>query len=107
MAFTLIGSFPNSQIRPTPATQTENNPVIPIPADTVTIVLNENSDRVSATLINEGPTDVRYTAGAENPSAAEGTLLVAGSSIDIDGPEEYKFFASGGASAISVSERIG
>lgn len=108
MAFILLGSFPNSQVKPRPSTQDESVPNVDVPADTVTTLVAANPDRTVLTILNEGPTDCRWrTANEGDPSDTEGFLLIAGSSVEITSKEEIKGYCDGGITKFSTQEGIG
>lgn len=99
----LLGSFPNSQVRPRPVTQNETieNPTIPAGTDGVIVPANPN--RTSLTMLNEGPGNLRWMGSDEGtPNANDGFLLLSGAAIQIETQEEILGFAIGGNCKLSL-----
>ena len=110
MPFTLLGSFPNSQIRPRAATENENFPNVELTADTVETILAQDNNRTVLTILNE-PTSaaaVRIRSADEgDPSADDGFLLQPGASLNLETQEEVKGFAIGAAAKLSLKNGVG
>jgi hypothetical protein len=99
----LLGSFPNSQIRPRPVTQNETilNPVIT--NNTSDTVAAANPNRTIMTLLNEGPGSLRWMSADEGtPDMSTGFLLLPGAAIQIDTQEEILGYAFGGNCNLSL-----
>lgn len=104
----LLGSFPNSQVRPRKATQTEETGTVPVPSSTVTTIAAANPNRTFLTIKNEGPTEIRWGTAAVPPTALSGFLLGAGEGIDIETPEEIQVITTqAGTTEVSVEEGEG
>lgn len=108
MPFTMLGSFPNSQVRPRPVTEDETIQNVNVPADTVTTIAASNVNRTSLLILNEGGGNIRLaTAGEPDPSSTSGFLLVNGASVEFESQEEIKGYASGASTVLSVQIGVG
>lgn len=107
MAFTLLGSFPNSQVRPRKATEVEITDKITAPLGLSTLIA-ANPDRTFLTIVNEGVNPFRWGTLADPPDANNGFLVPVGSGVsNIETQEEIQVFAIGGATDISIEEGSG
>lgn len=103
----VLGSFPNSQIRPRNASQNEDTSNIFIANTTVQVIAPANLNRTSLTILNEGPGDLRWrTADEGAPTATDGFLLKKGASIQVESLEEVQAYAIGDCN-VSIQEGEG
>lgn len=104
----VLGSFPNSQIRPRNASQNEDTDNILITSGNSAVIAVANLNRTSLTILNEGPGDLRWRTMDEGaPTATDGFLLKKGASIEVNSLEEVQGFAIGADCNISVQEGEG
>ncbi len=114
MAGTALASFPNSRIKPRSATRERTINILSVPQagaspnGNTSIAPNQNGNRTSVTIANEGPSDIRYNYFDDATMATTGFLLPAGSSVDED--DQREIFAkslTATASQLSVSDGVG
>ena len=104
----LLGSFPNSQIKPTSAVRLSDADRFPIAASPTEVkVLNANDERISATLLNTGTVTWLYDYAPGNV-AAEGLPITPGQSVTVEGADaEVWIVSSGGATEVAIDDRLG
>jgi len=104
----LLGSFPNSQIKPTSAVRETDVTQIPIaaaPAETK--ILNADEDRITATFINSGVTNLRYDTAPGNV-ATDGILIVPGQTFTVEGADvEVWALSVGGPGSVGLQDEKG
>lgn len=105
MSFIMLGSFPNSQVRPRPVTQVEYTYDVNVPLNVLTLIAPENANRTFVTIKNNGPGNINWGTESTKPDAIDGFELGAGEGIDIETPENIYVF--GAATSISVQEGEG
>ena len=91
---TLLASFPNSRIKPRPATSTSDTPIVTCPAGMVTLLLPPNANRTVATirpLTGEGYYGYDILIDG-SPGANGGFYLKALDSADLQDPGAIYFF---------------
>lgn len=104
----VLGSFPNSQIRPRNAALDEDTQNITVPDGVVTTIAAANSNRTNLNILNEGVGAIRWrTADEGAPTATDGYLLKAGASVEIRSREEVLAIAIGADAEISTKEGVG
>ena len=89
MPFRDLASFPNSRIKPRPATRESITGEVDIPAHEATIVRSSSEERTYLSIYNQSDkTSLRYVRG-DNPVGIEtnGFLLGADRGIDLEGPQ--------------------
>lgn len=104
----LLGSFPNSQIKPTSAVRETDVDVVPVGASPVeTKILDANEDRISITFKNEGTFPLKYDTEPGNV-ASEGILIQPQRTFTVEGPD-VEVWASGigGATEVSFQDERG
>lgn len=103
-----LGSFPNSQIKPTSAVREADSTIVQVlasPGETQVLVANEN--RIKAILINNGPLPFRYDYQPGNV-LNEGALIPVGGAIEIEGGFDSVWATGiGGATSIAIDDRLG
>lgn len=103
-----LGSFPNSQIKPTSAVREADSIIVAVlasPAESQVLTANEN--RIKAILINNGPFPFRYDYQPGNV-LAEGALIPVGGAIEIEGGfSDVWATGIGGATSIAIDDRLG
>lgn len=104
----VLGSFPNSQIKPTSAVRDTEVTEIPIAASPAeTKALNANDERIRATFINAGTTNLRYDT---NPgeAATEGILIQPGRTFSVEGADVEVWITSvGGPGLVQLQDELG
>lgn len=105
MPFILLGSFPNSQVRPRPVTQIEKTFEVGVSANVLTLIVPQNLNRTFVTIKNNGPGVIYWGTETTKPDVSDGFKLGMGEGIDIETPENIYVF--GDASVISVQEGEG
>lgn len=104
----LLGSFPNSQIKPTSAvrdTEVTEIAVAASPAETQILVANE--DRITATFINSGTFPLKYDTAA-GQADTEGILITPGRTFTVEGPDvEVWATGVGGATVVGLQDERG
>lgn len=102
-----LASFPNSRIKPRPATRVAVTSEVNITSAGPVTILPANENRTIATLFNSGANDIRYQYATSVGILASGFLLKAGGSIDLESPEEIFGQAIGADSLCYVDEGEG
>lgn len=104
----LLGSFPNSQIKPTSAVRLSDAYRVAIPANpTVVQVITANTERITATLFNSGTVTWFYDYQSANV-LTEGLPITPGQSVTVEGGEVEVYVASSGlATQVTIDDRLG
>lgn len=104
----LLGSFPNSQIKPTSAVRETDVTEIAVPQDPAEIqILTANEDRISATFINSGDFPLKYDTVAGQASS-EGIQIAPGRTFTVEGPDvEVWATGIGGATTVGLQDERG
>lgn len=107
-----LASFPNSRIKPRPATSARDSFIFEVPDGGATLVVPQNVNRTDVLIKNlDSINSVYYGYDAsidDNVGANGSTELKAGESISIDvATDIYVFNNSGGAINVSVDEGEG
>jgi hypothetical protein len=95
MSGILLASFPNSRIKPRPATTSSDTQIEPVPTGVATIVAPANLNRTTLTIRNLGNTDAYYgyDASIDGSVGTNGGMLIKGlDSVDIDDPGDIYVF---------------
>lgn len=107
----LLGSFPNSQIKPRSPVRENDTDSITVPASpSFTTILTMGTDLVKAIVINEGPNPIEYVYNSSSNFATAPITLNVGDSMvfeDGDGGSTVIARGIGGSSEIVVDERTG
>jgi len=106
MSGILLASFPNSRIKPRPATTSSDTFSITVPTAVATLIAAANPNRTVLTIRNTSPTDAYYGYDAGitvAPGPTSGFLLKGLDSVDIQDPGDvYVIQSSGVAIQIDV-----
>lgn len=102
-----LASYPNSRVKPRPATSEGVISVVELEASTGSnvMILPIDANRVIATLSNPSTVDIRYDYFDNVNILTEGFLLKAGCSIDIESKGEVYAISTG--SVVEVQLDIG
>jgi hypothetical protein len=107
MPFIDLASFPNSRIKPRPATRECDIKEQIIPANTPTLVSGVVPERTYITIYDQSLTSsLRYLRGTSTNISTEGFLLGADRAVDLEGPQDLWVWSLLGTT-ISVDEGIG
>jgi len=88
MALIDLASFPNSRIKPRPATRESITDEVVIPANTPTLLRPELDERTVLSVYNKTETgDFRYKRGDSTNIETEGFALGPAKAIDLEGPQ--------------------
>lgn len=107
MPLNSLASYPNSRVKPRPATSEGVVSVVSLNSSVGTnvMILPIDANRVIATLSNPSNTDIRYDYFNNNNILTEGFLLKAGCSIDIESKGEV--YARSTGASVEVQLDIG
>lgn len=101
-----LGSFPNSQVKPTPATRTAEIIELTAPALPASIQYTTPQDLTAAIVVNNGPNPLRYAYEAGD--VATGPIIAVGGAVTIDDAEATVFLSGvGGTTEVRIDEREG
>lgn len=103
----LLASFPNSRIKPRPATRVSVTSELAVPAFPATVSIPANENRTIMQLFNSGANPIRYQYATAVNIDTQGFLLPSQGAINIESPEEVFLTGDGGASTLSVDEGEG
>lgn len=108
---TLLASFPNSRIKPRPATTQSDTYIATVPSGVATLIAAANVNRTLITVRNNSTSDIYYGYDASitgSVGANGGFLLKAYDSVDLGDPGNiYIFQSSGVAVLVSIDEGEG
>ena len=104
MALNSLASYPNSRVKPRPATSEGQVSIISLNASTGANVsiLPADANRVTATLSNISGTDIVYDYSDNANILTEGFVLKDGCSIDLESKQEIFARSTGGAVDIQI-----
>lgn len=104
----LLGSFPNSQIKPTSAVRDTDITTLAVaasPGETKVLVANE--DRITATFKNAGAFNIKYDTQA-GQALAEGMTIEPGRTFSVEGADVEVWATSvGGAGSLELQDERG
>ena len=107
MAGTKLASFPNSRIKPRPATRVRATDDLLVTSAVPVSIAPATPDRTSLTLFNRGAFDLRYQYATNVNILVDGFVLPSLSSVDLDSPEEVFAQAIGTDTTVSLDDGIG
>ncbi len=109
MALIDLASFPNSRIKPRPATRESYENNTPIAGGATVELRPELPERTALTIYNNSATGtIRYKRGSATNIATEGFPLGPDRAIDLDGPESIHVLNTSGASiTVSWDDSVG
>lgn len=104
----VLGSFPNSQIKPTSAVRdTEVTEIAVAASPAETKVLNANDDRIRATFLNAGSFPIRYDTNS-GEAVSEGIQIAPGRTFTVEGADVEVWATSiGGAGILQLQDELG
>lgn len=101
---TLLASFPNSRIKPRPATSQSDTLIVSVPAGVPTLVAPANQNRTLITLRNTSSADTAYygyDANIDDQVGPDGGMpLLPNDSVDLQDPGDIYVFC---ASAVDIA----
>jgi hypothetical protein len=107
MSFIDLASFPNSRIKPRPATRICSIDEMNIPANTPTLVRGVLDERTYLTIYNQSTTaPLRYLRGTNVNISTEGFYLSADRAVDLEGPQDLWVWSPSNI-IVSIDEGIG
>ena len=107
MATLTLASFPNSRIKPRPATSSRDTSIFEVPLNTVSLVAAENLNRTDLLIKNLDSSLslwYGYDASINDNIGGDGAVrLEAGESVSIDVGGDIYVFNPDGANSVNVS----